>query len=117
MAPFPIRNINWSLGRLFYKCAFKINNLRTLASSNTSRIFFSDSPDIPETTDGAEILINGTPVSYEYCDKFVTSCTCKNTSYENTKFLTPAMAFANKVFPQPGGPYNNIPLLIQRILN
>ena len=36
----------------------------TLASSKTSRIFFSDSPDIPETMEGAEILRKGTPSSY-----------------------------------------------------
>jgi hypothetical protein len=36
----------------------------TLASSNVSRSVFSDSPDIPETTDGADMLMNGTPNSY-----------------------------------------------------
>lgn len=34
--------------------------LRTLASSKTSLIFFSDSPDMPETMDGAEMLMKGT---------------------------------------------------------
>ena len=35
-----------------------------LASSNVSRSVFSDSPDMPETTDGAEMLMNGTPSSW-----------------------------------------------------
>jgi hypothetical protein len=35
----------------------------TLASSNVSRRVFSDSPDIPDTIEGAEILIKGTPNS------------------------------------------------------
>mmetsp|Transcript_5801 Transcript_5801/g.7004 ORF Transcript_5801/g.7004 Transcript_5801/m.7004 type:complete len:278 (-) Transcript_5801:273-1106(-) len=55
-----------------------------LASSNISRSFFSDSPDIPETTEGADMFKNGT------CN-------------------SPANAFAMVVFPQPGGPYNNTP--------
>ena len=33
------------------------------ASSKVSRKVFSDSPDIPETTDGAETLMKGTPSS------------------------------------------------------
>jgi hypothetical protein len=36
---------------------------RTLASSNVSRSVFSDSPDMPETIDGAEMLMNGTASS------------------------------------------------------
>jgi hypothetical protein len=45
----------------------KLNNCahkRTLASSNVSRSVFSDSPDMPETMDGAEMLMKGTPSSY-----------------------------------------------------
>ena len=34
-----------------------------LASSNVSRSVFFDSPDMPGTTDGAEMLMNGTPSS------------------------------------------------------
>ncbi len=36
---------------------------RTLASSKVSRSVFSDSPDIPDTIEGAETEINGTPSS------------------------------------------------------
>lgn len=36
---------------------------RTFASSNVSRKVFSDSPDMPETIEGAETLIKGTPSS------------------------------------------------------
>ncbi len=36
---------------------------RTLASSKVSRNVFSDSPDIPDTIDGAEIEMNGKPNS------------------------------------------------------
>jgi hypothetical protein len=38
---------------------------RTFASSKVSRSVFSDSPDIPETIEGAEMLINGTLSSYQ----------------------------------------------------
>jgi len=38
-------------------------NARTLASSKVSRKVFSDSPDIPDTIDGAETEMNGTPNS------------------------------------------------------
>jgi hypothetical protein len=37
----------------------------TLASSNVSRTVFSDSPDMPDTMEGAEMLMKGTPSSYE----------------------------------------------------
>jgi hypothetical protein len=40
----------------------------TLASSNVSRNVFSDSPDIPDTIEGAEMLINGIPSSYTLID-------------------------------------------------
>lgn len=59
------------------------------ASSKISRTFFSDSPDMPDTIDGADTDMNGIPIS-------------------------PAIAFANKVFPQPGGPCNNTPLYNQQ---
>lgn len=36
----------------------------TAASSNVSRNVFSDSPDIPETIDGADTLMKATPTSY-----------------------------------------------------
>ena len=36
-----------------------------IASSNVSLIVFSLSPDIPLTTDGADIDKNGTPISYK----------------------------------------------------
>ena len=36
---------------------------RTLASSKVSRSVFSDSPDMPDTIDGAEIEMNGKPNS------------------------------------------------------
>jgi hypothetical protein len=36
---------------------------QTFASSNVSLNVFSDSPDIPETIDGADMLMNGTPSS------------------------------------------------------
>ncbi len=49
------------------------------------RTFCSDSPDMPLTISGAEILRKATPSS-------------------------PAMAFANRVFPQPGGPCRRMPL-------
>ncbi|EDZ70782.1 hypothetical protein AWRI1631_120220 [Saccharomyces cerevisiae AWRI1631] len=58
---------------------------KLLASSNKSLIFFSLSPDIPLTTEGAEIDINGT------CN-------------------SPANALAIDVLPQPGGPCNRTPL-------
>jgi len=35
----------------------------TFASSKVSRSVFSDSPDIPETIEGAETEMNGTPNS------------------------------------------------------
>lgn len=38
----------------------------TAASSNVSRSVFSDSPDIPDTIDGAEIEMNGQPNSYHH---------------------------------------------------
>ena len=40
------------------------------ASSNVSRRVFSDSPDMPDTTDGAEMLMNGTPSSYTCHEAF-----------------------------------------------
>jgi len=36
---------------------------QTFASSNVSLRVFSDSPDIPDTMEGAEMLMNGTPSS------------------------------------------------------
>src|SRR4051794_22957764 len=39
------------------------------ASSNISRTFFSDSPDMPDTTEGADINMNGTPSSWIYSRK------------------------------------------------
>lgn len=39
----------------------------TFASSNVSRSVFSDSPDIPDTIDGAETLMKGSPSSYVDC--------------------------------------------------
>jgi len=76
---------------------------RTLASSKVSLKVFSDSPDIPETIDGADMLINGTPSSF-YSDK--------PNAYDFHRHwtLTPAIAFARRVFPHPGGPCNNTPL-------
>ena len=37
--------------------------IRTFASSNVSLSVFSDSPDIPDTIEGAEMLMNGTASS------------------------------------------------------
>ena len=61
-----------------------IQGANVLASSNISRSFFSDSPDIPETTEGADMFKNGT------CN-------------------SPANAFAIVVLPHPGGPYSKTP--------
>ena len=41
-----------------------MNDKGTLASSNVSRRVFSDSPDMPDTIEGAETMMNGTPSSY-----------------------------------------------------
>lgn len=46
------------------KCVKKDKIIHTLASSNASRNVFSDSPDIPETMEGADMLIKGTPSSF-----------------------------------------------------
>jgi hypothetical protein len=54
------------------------------AAPKISRTFCSDSPDMPDTISGAEILRNETP-----------SC--------------PAIAFASSVLPQPGGPWSRMP--------
>ena len=56
-----------------------------LASSKASRRPFSLSPDIPLTMLGALMLTKGIPSS-------------------------PAMAYARRVFPQPGGPCSKTPL-------
>jgi hypothetical protein len=62
-------------------------SLRTLSSPTPLNIptFCSDSPDMPETISGAEIFKKLTP-----------SC--------------PAIAFARRVLPQPGGPWRRMPL-------
>ena len=57
----------------------------SLASSNTSRTSLAPSPMYFLTNSEATILMNVALVSL-------------------------ATAFASKVFPVPGGPYNNIPL-------
>ena len=71
----------------------------TWASSNASRNVFSDSPDIPETIDGAEMLMNGTPSSCSFSITLV-----RNNYIARQKTHTPAIAWANKVLPHPGGP-------------
>jgi hypothetical protein len=53
----------------------KSKTVRTLASSNVSRSVFSDSPDIPDTIDGAETEMNGTP----------NSCSTKTEQKKNQK--------------------------------
>ena len=53
--------------RYTYTLAVKKFNsdIYTFASSNVSLSVFSDSPDIPDTMEGAEILIKGKPSSCE----------------------------------------------------
>jgi hypothetical protein len=47
----------------FNRFSTSAKETRTLASSKVSRSVFSDSPDIPDTIDGAEIEMNGKPSS------------------------------------------------------
>ncbi|SPQ27611.1 4e3ffe51-bece-491c-8acf-3cf2ac38d958 [Thermothielavioides terrestris] len=56
-----------------------------MASSNTSRMFFSDSPEVPPTMDGADMGMKATP-------------------------MLPATAWARVVLPQPDGPWSRTPL-------
>ena len=46
----------------------------TFASSKISRRVFSDSPDIPETMEGAEMLRKGVPSSWRDQYFYLTSC-------------------------------------------
>lgn len=56
-------------GAAFYERTLRQNTIidtllhLTFASSNVSRRVFSDSPDIPETMEGAEMLRKGIPSS------------------------------------------------------
>ena len=87
------------------------------ASSNVSRRVFSDSPDMPDTTEGAEMLMKGTPSSYRMRsevrhDARTQSGGCKRQNAKRRRQIvrTPAIACANIVFPQPGGPCRSTPL-------
>jgi hypothetical protein len=50
------------------------SDIYTFASSNVSLSVFSDSPDIPDTIDGAEMLMKGTSSS---CKKIIAGTTMK----------------------------------------
>lgn len=58
---------------------------------------------MPDTIDGAETLKKGSPSSYADCRPLLIIVGDGNT-------LTPAIAFASNVFPQPGGPCSKTPL-------
>jgi hypothetical protein len=80
---------------------------RTWASSKASRNVFSDSPDIPDTIEGADMQMNGTPSSYR---SVITHINVSKKNCHHGKALTPAIAWASSVLPHPGGPCNNTPL-------
>jgi hypothetical protein len=88
----------------------------TFASSKVSLSVFSDSPDIPDTIDGADILMNGTPSSCTNTPHVSSAIQNRTHPLEEEKMSdkrakrTPAIAFANSVLPHPGGPCNNTPL-------
>lgn len=50
-------------GKLSTLLSFQAGSQLALASSKVSRSVFSDSPDIPETIVGADILMKGRPIS------------------------------------------------------
>lgn len=74
----------------------------TLASSNVSLNVFSDSPDMPETIEGAETLMNGKPSSCA----IIQLVPLRKLSAR----LTPAKHLTSCVFPPPGTPCSNTPL-------
>lgn len=93
---------------LLYSFTNDISYCITLASSKVSLNVFSDSPDMPDTIEGADILMNGTSASYIV---FHHKLKLRKRYGLNTKsLLTPAIACANNVLPHPGGPCSKIPL-------
>lgn len=69
-----ISSINRRHGASFYRflnCVVRVGETGlTFASSNVSRNVFSDSPDIPDTMDGADMLMKGTPSSCEMINRY-----------------------------------------------
>lgn len=73
----------------------------TLASSNVSLSVFSDSPDMPETMEGADTEMKGSLISYTWPSAFRSPAPSR---------LTPAKHLTSWVLPPPGTPWRRTPL-------
>lgn len=81
----------------------EMKDMFTLASSNVSLNVFSDSPDMPDTMDGADTEIKGNFISYIGHQPFPPPPFFHHHQYPRTR-LTPAKHFTSCVLPPPGTP-------------
>lgn len=86
----------------------EMKDMFTLASSNVSLNVFSDSPDMPDTMDGADTEIKGNFISYIGHQPSPPPPFFHHHQYPRTR-LTPAKHFTSCVLPPPGTPCSSTP--------